>query len=124
VNFKLRIFLLFVLFAGVDIHLYNAARVLPFRQRMFVAALSAGRRPAVMNVFAFQATMSSCIENFLGLKSRISITAEFILRHESSPETCLEGSTFICHEDAKTQFIYRKNHFEIIYIDIKSFCIV
>jgi len=94
---------LFVLFAGVDIHLYNAVRVLPFRQRMFVASLSAGRRPAVMNVFAFQATMSSCIENSLGLKSRISITAEFILRHESSPETCLEGSTFICHEDTKTQ---------------------
>jgi len=80
-----------------------AAIVLPFRQRMFVASLSAGRRPAVMNVFAFQATMSSCIENFLGLKSRIFITAEFILRHESSSETCLEGSTFICHEDAKTR---------------------
>jgi hypothetical protein len=102
-NFKLRIFVLFVLFAGVDIHLYNATIVLPFRQRMFVASLSAGRRPAVMNVFAFQATMSSCIENFLGLKSRIFITAEFILRHESSSETCLEGSTFICHEDAKTR---------------------
>ncbi len=64
-NFKLRIFVLFVLFAGVDIHLYNATIVLPFRQRMFVASLSAGRRPAVMKVIAFQATMSSCIENFL-----------------------------------------------------------
>jgi hypothetical protein len=28
------------------------------------------------------------------LKSRISITAEFILRHESSSKTCLKGSTF------------------------------
>jgi hypothetical protein len=35
---------------------------------MFVASLSAGRRPAVMKVFAFQATMSSCIENFFGLE--------------------------------------------------------
>jgi hypothetical protein len=43
------------------------------------------------------------IENFLGLKSRIFITAEFILRHESSSETCLEGSTFIYHEGAKTR---------------------
>jgi len=55
----------------VKIFINAATIVLPFRQRMFVAALSAGRRPAVMNVFAFQATMSSCIENFLGLKSRI-----------------------------------------------------
>jgi len=39
---------------------------------------------------------------FSGLKSRIFITAEFILRHESSPETCLKGRTFICHEGAKT----------------------
>jgi hypothetical protein len=38
-----------------------------------------------------------------GLKSRIFITAEFILRHESSSETCLEGSTFIRHEGAKTR---------------------
>jgi hypothetical protein len=46
------------------------------------------------NSSAFQATMSLCIENFFGLKSRIFITAEFILRHESSSETCLKGSTY------------------------------
>jgi hypothetical protein len=61
-----------------------------------------------MKVFAFQAKVSREIEGFhcegiLGLKSRIFITAEFILRHESSPETCLKGSTFICHEGAKTR---------------------
>ena len=55
---------MFVLLASVDIHLYNATIVLPFRQRMFVASLSAGRRPAVMNVFAFQAKVSRWIENF------------------------------------------------------------
>jgi hypothetical protein len=67
-----------------------------------------------MKVIAFQAKVSRRIENFdcdgyfcirgcFGLKSRIFITAEFILRHESSSETCLKGSTFICHEDAKTR---------------------
>lgn len=34
------------------------------------------------------------IEHSVGLKSRIFITAEFILRHESVSETCLKGSTF------------------------------
>ncbi len=48
-----------------------------------------------MDIFVF--------EGVFGLKSRIFITAEFILRHESSPETCLEGSTFIRHEGAKTR---------------------
>jgi hypothetical protein len=38
-----------------------------------------------------------------GLEKPIFITAEFILRHESSSETCLKGSTFICHEGAKTR---------------------
>jgi hypothetical protein len=33
-------------------------------------------------------------EGVFGLKSRIFITVEFILRHESSPETCPEGSTY------------------------------
>jgi len=36
----------------------------------------------------------SVFEGVFGLKSRIFITAEFILRHESSSETCLKGSTF------------------------------
>jgi hypothetical protein len=61
---------------------------------MFVVSLSAGRIPAVMKVIAFQAKVSRGIENFLGLKSRIFITEEFILRHESPSETCLKGSTF------------------------------
>jgi hypothetical protein len=56
-----------------------------------------------MMVFAFQAKVSRGIKNFFGLKSRIFITAEFILRHESSSETCLKGSTFIRHEGAKTR---------------------
>jgi hypothetical protein len=56
-----------------------------------------------MKVIAFQAKVSRGIENFLGLKSRIFITEEFILRHESPSETCLKGSTFICHEGAKTR---------------------
>jgi hypothetical protein len=38
-----------------------------------------------------------------GLKSQIFITAEFILRYESSSETCLKGRTFIRHEGAKTR---------------------
>jgi hypothetical protein len=37
---------------------------------------------------------SSVFEGVFGLKSRIFITAEFILRHESPSETCLKGSTF------------------------------
>jgi hypothetical protein len=45
----------------------------------------------------------SVFEDVFGLKSRIFITAEFILRYEASSETCLKGSTFICHEDAKTR---------------------
>jgi hypothetical protein len=36
----------------------------------------------------------SVFEGVFGLKSRIFITAEFILRHESPSETCLEGRTF------------------------------
>jgi hypothetical protein len=40
----------------------------------------------MMDIFVF--------EGIFGLKSRIFITAEFILRHESSPETCLKGSIF------------------------------
>jgi hypothetical protein len=36
----------------------------------------------------------SVFQGVFGLKSRIFITAEFILRHESLSETCLEGSTF------------------------------
>jgi hypothetical protein len=47
-----------------------------------------------MKVIAFQAKVSRGIKNFFGLKSRIFITAEFILRYESSSETCLKGSTF------------------------------
>jgi len=42
-------------------------------------------------------------QNVFGLKSRIFITAEFILRHESSSKTCLEGRTFIRDEGAKTR---------------------
>jgi hypothetical protein len=42
-------------------------------------------------------------QNVFGLKSRIFITAEFILRGESSSETCLKGRTFIRHEGAKTR---------------------
>jgi len=45
----------------------------------------------------------SVFEGVFGLKSRIFITAEFILRHESSSETCLKGRTFIRHEGAKTR---------------------
>jgi hypothetical protein len=36
----------------------------------------------------------SVFEGVFGLKSRIFITVEFILRHESLSETCLEGSIF------------------------------
>jgi hypothetical protein len=36
----------------------------------------------------------SVFEGVFGLKSRIFITAEFILRHESSPETYLKGRTY------------------------------
>jgi hypothetical protein len=45
----------------------------------------------------------SVFEDVFGLKSRILITAEFSLRHESSSENCLKGSTFIRHEGAKTR---------------------
>ncbi|MFZ6038896.1 MAG: hypothetical protein ACOYU1_11800 [Bacteroidota bacterium] len=45
----------------------------------------------------------SVFEGIFGLKSRIFITAEFSLRHESSSETCLKGRTFIRHEGAKTR---------------------
>jgi hypothetical protein len=64
---------------------------LPFRQKL------AGELKAstAMDISVF--------EGVFGLKRRIFITAEFILRHESSPETCLKGSTFICHEGAKTR---------------------
>jgi len=34
----------------------------------------------------------SVFEGIFGLKSRIFITAEFILRHESSSETCLTAA--------------------------------
>jgi hypothetical protein len=55
-----------------------------------------------MKVIAFQAKAAllskegdpSFFRMFFGLKSRIFITAEFILRHESPSETCLKGSTF------------------------------
>jgi hypothetical protein len=49
-------------FAGADIFT-SAAIVLPFRQGGAVS-LSAGRRPAVMKVVAFQAKVSRWIENF------------------------------------------------------------
>jgi hypothetical protein len=63
-----------------------------------------------MKVIAFQAKAAllskegdtSFFRMFFGLKSRIFITAEFILRHESPSETCLKGSTFICRKDAKS----------------------
>jgi hypothetical protein len=49
---------LFVLFfAGVDIHLYNG-KSSAFQAGMVVMSLSAGRRPAVMKVIAFQAKVS------------------------------------------------------------------
>ena len=111
-NYKFSFCLFF--FAGVDIHLCNCSSS-AFQAAMVGMSLSAGRIPAVMKVIAFQAKVSRRIENFdcdgyfcirgcfLGLKSRIFITAEFILRHESSSETCLEGSTFIRHEGAKTR---------------------
>jgi hypothetical protein len=41
-------------FAGADI-LNSAAIVLPFRQGILAVSLSAGRRPTVMEVIAFQA---------------------------------------------------------------------
>ena len=92
----------------MDIHLYNC-KSSAFQAAMVGTSLSAGRIPAVMKVIAFQAKISRRIESFhcegiFGLKSRIFITAEFILRGESSSETCLEGRTFIRHEDAKSDF--------------------
>ena len=95
------------IFAGVDIHLCNCSGS-AFQAGILLLSLSAGRIPAVMKVIAFQAKISRRIESFhcegiFGLKSRIFITAEFILRHESSSATCLEGRTFICHEGAKTR---------------------
>jgi hypothetical protein len=96
--------------AGVDIHLYNGNSS-AFQAGIVVMPSSAGRIPAVMKVIAFQAKVSLIVEgkrhivfqNVFGLKSRIFITAEFILRHEPSSETCLKGSTFICHEGSKTR---------------------
>ena len=52
-NYKLPI-TNFVFFVGADI-LNSAAMVLPFRQGILVVSLSAGRRPTVMKVIAFQA---------------------------------------------------------------------
>jgi len=98
-------------FAGVDIHLCNCSSS-AFQAEIAGASLSAGRRPAVMKVIAFQAKVSRGIKNFFGLKSRIFITAEFILRYESSSETCLKGRTFIRHEGAKTRS--RLRHQKII----------
>jgi hypothetical protein len=43
-----------------------------------------------MKVIAFQAKVSRRIENLFGLKSRIFITAEFILRGESAALTLPE----------------------------------
>jgi len=74
--------------AGRDLWLW---RLLPFRQK-WAGELKA---PTAMNISVF--------EGIFGLKSRIFITAAFSLRHESSSETCLKGSTFICHEGAKTR---------------------
>ena len=54
-------------FADADIF-YATAIVLPFRLYLVVVSLSPGRWPAVMNVFAFQAMMSSWIENFFWLE--------------------------------------------------------
>ena len=51
----MRIFVLFVRFSPAWIFVCATAVVLPFRQRMFVVSLSAGRIPAVMKVIAFQA---------------------------------------------------------------------
>jgi hypothetical protein len=59
---------------------------------------------------------------FLGLKSRIFITAEFILRHESSSETCLEGRTFICHEGAKTRSRLRPQNIITPALPVGSAC--
>ena len=80
------IWLLYLRPQVIDLRLW---RLLPFRQRL------AGelKTSTVMDISVF--------ESVFGLKSRIFITAEFILRHESSSETCLEGRTFICHEGAK-----------------------
>jgi hypothetical protein len=45
-------------FLLAQIFINAATIVLPFRQHMFVVSLSAGRRPAVMKVIAFQAKVS------------------------------------------------------------------
>jgi hypothetical protein len=48
----------FVLFSSVQIFICATAVVLPFRQYPVVVSSSAGRRPAVMKVIAFQAKVS------------------------------------------------------------------
>ena len=88
----------FSLSAGMDIHLCNCSGS-AFQAAMVGTSSSEGRWPAVMKVIAFQATVSRWIEKlrpwwiflysrmFSGLKSRIFITVEFILRHESAALT-------------------------------------
>jgi hypothetical protein len=49
-------------FAGADI-LNSAAMVLLFRQGILAVSLSAGRRPTVMEVIAFQAKVGRLIDN-------------------------------------------------------------
>ena len=95
------------------IFICTTARVLPFRQGLLWCL-----RPQVVTCgyegyclsgksepvnWRLPLRWISVFEGIFGLKSRIFITAAFSLRHESSSETCPEGSTFICHEGAKTR---------------------
>jgi len=89
-------------FAGVDIRLFNCSSS-AFQAVSGCCIFVRRSWPAVMKGIAFQAKVSRWVENFFGLKSRIFITAEFSLRHQSLSETCLEGRTFIYHEGAKTR---------------------
>jgi len=87
-------------------YLYATAIVLPFRQHMFVVSFPQVGDLRLWRLLPFRQKWAgesktstvmdiSVFEDVFGLKSRIFITAEFILRHESSSsETCLKGSTF------------------------------
>jgi hypothetical protein len=92
-------------FSPVWIFICTTVRVLPFRQRLQgrlrpqVGDLRLWRLLPFRQKWAGELKTStvmdiSVFEGIFGLKSRIFITAEFILRHESSSETCLKGSTF------------------------------